>query len=174
MLGISIVTSSRVSSHFILFSFVSIVCSLIILHPKNILSISIKYVVLHNKALHIILYDDSLNQSKMLINKKNTSSMSIFISDPFLNLIYVKDYADAKFGCVPVACHFLCHYMPRDLPGRGSYTIPCPVVASFWVAQRDTYDLSACVMPDTDWRNVKESRATLACLYRTLGRLYML
>ncbi len=24
--------------------------------------------------------------------------------------LYVKDYADAKFGCVPVAFHLLCHY----------------------------------------------------------------
>ncbi len=34
--------------------------------------------------------------------------------------IYVRDYADAKIGCVPVACHLLCSYMPRELPGRGT------------------------------------------------------
>ena len=33
-------------------------------------------------------------------------------------LIYVKDYADAKFGCVPVAQPKTCHYRPRELPGR--------------------------------------------------------
>ena len=27
----------------------------------------------------------------------------------FCQRIYVKDYADAKIGCVPVAFHFLCH-----------------------------------------------------------------
>ncbi len=32
--------------------------------------------------------------------------------------IYVKDYADSKFGYVPVAFYFLCHYRPRELPGR--------------------------------------------------------
>ena len=25
-----------------------------------------------------------------------------------------------RFGCVPVACHLLCHYRPRELPGRES------------------------------------------------------
>ncbi len=34
--------------------------------------------------------------------------------------IYVKDYADAKFGCVPVAQPKTCHYRPRELPGRGT------------------------------------------------------
>ena len=32
--------------------------------------------------------------------------------------LHVKDYADTKFGCVPVACHLLCPYRPRELPGR--------------------------------------------------------
>ncbi len=34
--------------------------------------------------------------------------------------IYVKDYADAKFGCFPVAQPNTCHYRPRELPGRGT------------------------------------------------------
>ena len=34
--------------------------------------------------------------------------------------IYVKDYADVKFGCVPVAQPKTCHYRPRELPGRGT------------------------------------------------------
>ena len=40
-------------------------------------------------------------------------------------LIYVKDYADAKFGCVPVALPKTCHYRPRELHYGGK----------FWVAQ---------------------------------------
>ncbi len=36
------------------------------------------------------------------------------------NEIYVKDYADANFGCVLVARHLLCHYRPRELPWRGT------------------------------------------------------
>ncbi len=30
--------------------------------------------------------------------------------------IYVRDYADAKIGCVPEACHLLCYHLPRELP----------------------------------------------------------
>ncbi len=56
----------------------------------------------------------------------------------------VKDYADAKFGCVPVECHLLCHYRPRELAGRGtkgpgiprtSHIHPLPYGGKFWVAQ---------------------------------------
>ncbi len=49
--------------------------------------------------------------------------------------IYVRDYTDAKIGCVPVACHLLCH---------------CTVVASFGLRNRDIHDFSDCVMSDTD------------------------
>ncbi len=40
-------------------------------------------------------------------------------------LINVKDYVDAKFGCVPLAFHFLCHYKPRELPG-GKFLVAQP------------------------------------------------
>ncbi len=36
------------------------------------------------------------------------------------DLIYVKDYADAKFGCLPVVQTKTCHYRPRELPGMGT------------------------------------------------------
>ncbi len=65
-------------------------------------------------------------------------------------LIYVKDYADAKFGCVPVAQPKTCHCGPRELPGRGTYTLSCPMVASFGLRNRDIQDFSACVMSDAD------------------------
>ena len=70
-------------------------------------------------------------------------------------LIYVKDYADAKFGCVPVAQPKTCHYRPRELPGRGtpqslSYTLPCTVVASFGLRHWDTPRLSVCVYAAAD------------------------
>ncbi len=45
-------------------------------------------------------------------------------------VIYVKDYADAKFGCVPVA-------QPK-------------MVASFGLRNRDIQDFWACVMSDAD------------------------
>ena len=32
-------------------------------------------------------------------------------------VIYVKDYADGKFGCFPVAQPKTCHCRPRELPG---------------------------------------------------------
>ena len=47
----------------------------------------------------------------------------------------VKDYADAKFGWVPVACHLLCHYRPRELHGRGIIHPPLAYGGTFWVAQ---------------------------------------
>ncbi len=58
-------------------------------------------------------------------------------------LLYVKDYADAKFGCVPMAFHFLCHYRARELPGRGTKGLPPkPLIhtplysgGKLWVAQ---------------------------------------
>ena len=34
--------------------------------------------------------------------------------------LYVKDYADAKFECVPVAQPKTCHYRPREVHGRGT------------------------------------------------------
>ncbi len=34
--------------------------------------------------------------------------------------IHVRDYADAKIGCVRAAFHLLCNYMPRELPGSGT------------------------------------------------------
>ncbi len=37
-------------------------------------------------------------------------------------LIYVRDYVDAKIGCVPVAYYLLCNCMPRELPGRGTHS----------------------------------------------------
>ncbi len=48
--------------------------------------------------------------------------------------MYVKDYADAKFGCVPVAQPKTGHYRPRELPGRGTKG-PEPLIYKFWVAQ---------------------------------------
>ena len=48
--------------------------------------------------------------------------------------IYVKDYADTKFGCVPVAFHLLCYYRPRELPGRGD-TDTATDMYVLWVAQ---------------------------------------
>ncbi len=60
---------------------------------------------------------------------------------PMQFLIYVKDYADAKFGCVPVDFHFLCHYRPRELPGRGTKGLALhkpslPYGGKFTVAQQ--------------------------------------
>ena len=83
---------------------------------------------------------------------------------PPITRIYVKDYADAKFGCVPVAQPKTCHYRPRELPGRstkgpgiprdlpgmGTYTLPCPMVASFGLRNRDIHDFLACIMSDAD------------------------
>ncbi len=46
---------------------------------------------------------------------------------------------DAKFGCVPVAHHLVCHY-----------ALPRPRVASFGLRNRDIQDFSACVMSDAD------------------------
>ncbi len=73
-------------------------------------------------------------------------------------LIYVKDYADAKFGCVPVAQPKTCHCRPRELPGRGTKGPGIPrdlpgkgtVVASYGLRNRDTQDFLACVMSDAD------------------------
>ena len=67
------------------------------------------------------------------------------MGDVNLFLIYVKDYADAKFGCVPVAFHFLWHYRPRELSGRdrgveGGQKLQFTVhwVASFGLRNQDT------------------------------------
>ncbi len=67
-----------------------------------------------------------------------------------LSKIYVKDYADAKIECVPVAFHFLCHFRPRELPGRGTKGLPCPVVASFGLRHRDAPNFLLCVYPEAD------------------------
>ncbi len=63
-------------------------------------------------------------------------------------LMYTFHYGDAKIGCFSVACHLLCNYMPRDLPGRGTkgpgmprdlpqpyIHTPLPLDGGFWVAQ---------------------------------------
>ena len=49
-----------------------------------------------------------------------------------INRIYVKDYADVKFGCVPVAQPKTCHYRPRELPGIHT---PLYSGGKLWVAQ---------------------------------------
>ena len=59
--------------------------------------------------------------------------------------IYVKDYADAKIGCVSVACHIL---SPPDFSENNRNLEEC-MVASFGFRNRDTQDFSICVIADT-------------------------
>ncbi len=61
--------------------------------------------------------------------------------------IYVRYYADAKNGFVPVAFHLLCNYIPREL---STCILPSHWVVSFGSHNRDTHDFSACVMSDAD------------------------
>ena len=98
---------------------------------------------------------------------RNRNVETAFRKLPLQERIYVKDYADAKFGCVPVAQPKICHYRPRELPGRGtylqsfSYTPPCTVVASFRLRHRDTPQFSLCVIAATDagkWSTLKATR----------------
>ncbi len=75
----------------------------------------------------------------------------LFLCSGVKATIYVKDYADAKFGCVSVAKPKTCHYRPRELPGRDTKGPGTPrVVASYGLRKRDTQDFLACVMSDAD------------------------
>ncbi len=44
--------------------------------------------------------------------------------------IYIRDFSNAKIGCVPVAFLLLCNYMPSELPGMGTkgYGMPRDII----------------------------------------------
>ncbi len=121
------------------------------------------------KVYHVI---NNLNQTILHCKKSITNHGDLLTLGNKVK-IYVKDYADAKFGCVPVAQPKTCHCGPRELPGRGTkkdfqpfyvfssllsipslqsptYTLPCPMVASLGLCNRDIHNFSACVMSDAD------------------------
>ncbi len=64
--------------------------------------------------MRICEFDEIIYTKKASANK-NAIDRFAFQTPHYL--IYVKDYADAKFGCVPVAQPKTCHYRPRELPG---------------------------------------------------------
>ena len=76
--------------------------------------------------------------------------------------IYVRDYADAKIGCVPVACHLLCNY-PLQLHWEKNATeirvffSVYPMVASFGLRNRDSHDFSIIIMRNSRDRWTSES-----------------
>ncbi len=71
-------------------------------------------------------------------------------------MIYIKDYADAKFGCVPVAFHLNIWCSPTILSSHW--------VASFGLRNRDTYNFSACVMSDADAKKFKIQCILKVCM----------
>ena len=96
----------------------------------------------HSLVNHLVWGNDPVDKRVILDDKKNYWVLTLGASTYRALLpIYVKDYADVKIGCVPVACHLPCHYRPRELSGE---------VASFGLRNRDIQDFLACVMSDAD------------------------
>ncbi len=58
-------------------------------------------------------------------SRRKTPMKSVTDRHRFPIIGYVRDYADAKIGCVPVACHLLSSYKPRELHSV-AFTHPFP------------------------------------------------